>query len=247
VKKTDDRALKKMGLGPELPRHVAIIMDGNGRWASKHFMPRTFGHRAGMERLTGLVRLTSDLGIEALTLYAFSTENWKRPKAEIEALFGLLTEYFKKEIEELHKNGVRISLLGDGSVFEGEVRSVIDNAIELTKNNSGLKLNMALNYGSRAEILRAVRSIASDVSRGTLKVEGIDRNEFAIRLYTADLPEVDLVIRTGGEQRISNFLLYQIAYAELIFTEDYWPDFSDARYIEALKEFQKRNRRYGGL
>ncbi|OQB25324.1 MAG: Ditrans,polycis-undecaprenyl-diphosphate synthase ((2E,6E)-farnesyl-diphosphate specific) [Firmicutes bacterium ADurb.Bin182] len=247
MRKIDNRTLAQMGLNPDLPKHVAIIMDGNGRWASKKLLPRTYGHREGMERLTGLVRFVSDIGIESLTLYAFSTENWKRPQHEIDALFGLLIEYFDKQIAELHKNGVRITLLGDDVRFSEEVRQAIRNATTITKGNRGLKLNLALNYGSRAEILRAAKSIVEDVNRGILLPENIDEHEFESRLYTSNLPQVDLVIRTGGEQRLSNFLLYQAAYAELIFVKDYWPDFSDDRFIEVLREFQNRNRRYGGL
>lgn len=243
--KYSDEQIRAFGLIPEaLPQHVAIIMDGNGRWAKKRGLPRSAGHRAGTERLRGIIRMSSDLGIKALTLYAFSTENWKRPIEEVNVLMGLFIEYFNREIDELHRNHVRIRAIGDISMFPNDVRRAIENAHELTKNNDGLKLNIAMNYGSRAEILRAA-NLAANVVRET--GEEITPELFESFLYTADSPELDLLIRTSGEERLSNFLLYQVSYAEMLFTDTFWPDFSDEKYIEALQTYAKRSRRYGGL
>lgn len=235
-----------MGLRADrIPRHVAIIMDGNGRWANAHGMPRSFGHRAGTDRLRGIIRLSSDLGVEALTLYAFSTENWKRPEDEVGVLMSLLVEYFNKEISELHANRVRIRALGDIGIFPTKVREAIENAQTRTRDNTGLKLNIALNYGSHAEILRAANlAVQQMLAQGGKE---LTREMLEANLYTADCPELDLLIRTGGEQRISNFLLYQASYAELYFTEDFWPDFSDERFVGALQTFAARSRRFGGL
>ncbi|MDL2258525.1 isoprenyl transferase [Eubacteriales bacterium OttesenSCG-928-K08] len=230
-----------------MPRHVAMIMDGNGRWAKKRGLPRTLGHRAGMERMKGIIRLTSDLGIEALSLYAFSTENWKRPEEEIGALFGLLIEYFHREIDELHQNRVCIRAIGETSLFPENVRDAINSAMQKTKENTGLKLNVGLNYGAQDELLRATKAIARDVQQGKLTLEGITAQVLDDRLDTHGLPPVDFLIRTGGDRRLSNFLLYQAAYAELEFVNDYWPDFSNERYLETLRDFQSRNRRFGGL
>lgn len=225
-----------------IPQHVAIIMDGNGRWANKRNLPRSAGHRAGTDRLRGIIRLSSDIGVKALTLYAFSTENWKRPTDEVGVLMNLLIEYFNKEIDELYANNVRIRAIGDIDFFPTRVRSAIENAQNRTSENTGLKLSIALNYGSYAEMIRAANLAAKAADGGE-----ITKELFESQLYTSDLPELDLLIRTGGEQRLSNFLLYQASYAELLFTETYWPDFSDACYIEALKTFAARSRRFGGL
>lgn len=236
------RQIAALGLSAErLPRHVAIIMDGNGRWAGKRLMPRAFGHRAGVERLRGIIRLSSDLGLDALTLYAFSTENWKRPQEEISALCGLFVEFFLKEFDELHANGVVIRALGDVRAFPERVYSLIENAEKRTAKNDGLRLNIALNYGSHAEILRAVNLAVQSGKTDW------DEQSFERLLYTHDLPPVDLLIRTGGDKRLSNFLLYQAAYAELMFTDEFWPDFSDASYVKMLNAFSGRFRRFGGL
>lgn len=224
-----------------LPRHVAIIMDGNGRWANRRKLPRALGHRAGVERLQGIIRLASDLGIEALTLYAFSTENWKRPEEEISALCGLFVEFFVKEFDDLHKNGVVIRGLGNVRAFPERVYSLIESAETRTAGNDGLKLNVALNYGSHAELLRAVNLAASSGRTDW------DEASFDGLLYTHDLPPVDLLIRTGGDKRLSNFLLYQAAYAELMFIDDCWPDFSDASFAELLCAYEQRARKFGGL
>lgn len=240
-----DEQLKTFGLGREtIPRHVAIIMDGNGRWAKARNLPRSAGHRAGVNALRDIIRFSSDAGIEALTVYAFSTENKKRPKEEIGVLCALLIEYFQKEIDELDQNRVRIRSIGDLSWFPPAVRDAVERAERRTRDNDGLKLNIALNYGARAEIVRAMQA-ASDIARAEGRAPS--GQDFEACLYTAGLPEVDLLIRTSGEQRISNFLLYQLAYAELYFTDVFWPDFSRDAYIEALKAFALRSRRFGGL
>ncbi len=241
----DLRGLKER-LSP-LPKHVGIIMDGNGRWASARGLPRALGHRAGTERLRGIIRLSSDLGIEALSLYAFSTENWKRPRAEVDALFRIFMDFFAAEVDDLHKNRVRITAMGDiEGLPEGVARACRD-AAEKTRANAGLRLNIALNYGGRAELANAAKRIARDAKAGILDPEGVDEDELMRRLWVNDLPEIDLLIRTGGEKRISNFMLLQAAYAELSFVDAYWPDFSDALFVEALADFAGRNRRFGGL
>lgn len=239
--------LEEIGLGDGMPRHVAIIMDGNGRWAKARGLSRSRGHRAGMERLNGIIRFASDIGIEALSLYAFSTENWKRPQEEISVLCSLLVEYFKKEIDELHENGVRIRALGVQAPFPAPVRAAVEEAQRRTAQNDGLRLSIALNYGGQDEILRAARSLAQDAAAGGIDPQRIDFAAFEEKLDTRGLPLVDLLIRTSGEQRISNFLLYQIAYAELIFVQEYWPDFTEKKFTEALMEYVGRSRRYGGL
>lgn len=231
---------QSLGLCGALPRHIGIIMDGNGRYATRRGMPRKLGHRAGMERLRGLIRLSSDIGIEALSLYAFSTENWKRPEDEIGALFELFMEYFLRELEELHKNGVVIRILGDMSAFPKRMGESTRAAEERTRGNGGLKLNIALNYGSRAEVVRAVNTL---IERG----ERVDEAALMAALYTGGLPDLDLIIRTAGEQRLSNFMLLQAAYAELVFADETFPELSDERYIECIKEYQRRTRRFGAV
>lgn len=237
---TEQQIAERGLIAAQLPRHVAMIMDGNGRWARARNLPRAMGHRAGVTRLKEIIRLTSDLGIEALSLYAFSTENWARPAAEVSTLCDLFVEFFLKEFDELHENEVCIRALGDVSKFPSRVSSLIHDAEERTKDNRGLKLNIAMNYGSRAEILRAAK-LASE------EPEGVTEETFQKHLYTAGLPDVDLLIRTSGEQRLSNFLLYQVSYAEMIFTDAHWPDFTEAQYIGVLKTYAGRSRRFGGL
>jgi len=238
---------EKLTLGERLPAHVGIIMDGNGRWATKRGMPRAFGHRAGTERLRGIIRISSDLGIKALSLYAFSTENWKRPKAEVDALFGLFMEYFTNEVEELHANNVRIRMLGEKEGLPANVRASVIAAEEKTARNTGLALNVALNYGSRSETVRAVKKLAAEVAAKRLDAEAIDEEKLLAALDTGGLPELDLLIRTGGDQRLSNFLLLQAAYAEFAFVDALWPDFTDELYMGVLRDFAQRNRRFGGL
>lgn len=243
--KLTNENLKELGLAAEsLPRHVAIIMDGNGRWAQKRGLPRPVGHRAGTERLRELIRFSSDAGIEALTLYAFSTENWKRPAEEKSVLFGLLIEYFNREIDELHENKVRISIWGEKAPFPENVRRALEKAEERTKDNTGLKLNICLNYGSRDEILRAVQLCAKEAMATGKLPEQVDFEKY---LYSHGTPEVDLLIRTSGEERVSNFLLYQLAYSEMVFTPVLWPDFTREEYIKALIEYAHRGRRFGGV
>ncbi|MEG0251014.1 MAG: isoprenyl transferase [Christensenellaceae bacterium] len=231
----------------QLPKHVAIIMDGNGRWAKKRFLPRVAGHRAGMEKVKTIITMSSDIGIEYLTLYAFSTENWKRPKAEVGALMGLLIEYLHKELDEMHKKNVIFKTIGDITKLPKEVIEVLENAKQKTAKNTGLTVNIALNYGSRTEITGAVKQIAADVLANKCMVDDITEQFISDHLETAGQTDPDFMIRTSGELRLSNYLLYQLAYAELYFTDTYWPDFDEAEYTKALIEFQKRNRRYGGL
>ena len=229
-----------------LPRHVAIIMDGNGRWAKQHALRVALGHRKGVEALRAIIRESSDIGIEALSLYAFSTENWRRSPDEVEALMGLLLEYFTKEIDELDENRVCIRILGDKDGMPEKQRQALIKAEERTKNNKGLKLNIAINYGGRVELARAARTLAEKAVKGEIRPEDIDEKALADELYTKGLPDVDLLIRTSGEMRLSNFLLYQCAYAEFEFPAMLWPDFDLAAYHEALAAFGNRDRRFGG-
>ena len=229
-----------------LPRHVAIIMDGNGRWAKKHKIQIALGHRRGVEALRSISRESSDLGIEALSLYAFSTENWKRSPQEVEALMGLLLEFFTSEIDELDEKNVCIRILGDKDGMPPKQREALIQAEERTGNNTGLKLNIAINYGARAELVRAARMLSQKAAAGELRPEDITEDTLAEELYTHGLPDVDLLIRTSGEMRLSNFLLYQCAYAEFYFPTVLWPDFGLSDYHRALEAFAHRNRRFGG-
>ena len=242
MKKYTDNELTAFGLMPDrIPKHVAIVMDGNGRWATQRGLPRGAGHRAGVNALRDIIRFCSDVGVESLTIYAFSTENRKRPKDEIGILCGLLIEYFNREIDELHRNAVRIRSIGDLSWFPTAVQETVRAAEVKTAANGGLKLNIALNYGGRAELVQAVRLAWEATGKAP------DEDDIAAHLYTADSGDVDLLIRTGGEERVSNFLLWQIAYAELYFTDVKWPDFTREELIKALKAFAGRERRFGGL
>lgn len=237
---------QSVGLAPELPRHIGIIMDGNGRYATRRGLPRKLGHRAGMERLRGLIRFSSDIGIEVLSLYAFSTENWKRSKTEVDALMQLILDFFTSEIDELVRNNVRITILGDKAGLPAPQREALEDAERRTCGLSGLRLNIAVNYGGRAELVRAARQLAAEVQSGVLTVDQIDEQAFADHLYTAGLPDVDLLIRTSGEMRLSNFLLFQCSYAEFLFPEKLWPDFHVPDLHECILQFQSRDRRYGG-
>ena len=230
----------------KLPRHVAIIMDGNGRWAQQHSLQIALGHQAGVESLRDIIRESSDLGIHTLSLYAFSTENWRRSAAEVNALMALLLKYFASEIDELDEKNVRIRILGDKQGLPEPQRIAVTNAEERTKDNTGLNLCIALNYGGRQEILRAAKNLARKAKEGLLDPDAIDESVFSGELYTAGLPDVDLLIRTSGEQRLSGFLLWQCAYAEFEFPSTLWPDFTLKQYHQALEEFQNRDRRYGG-
>lgn len=236
---------EKIGDPAKLPRHVAIIMDGNGRWARQHKLSVSRGHRQGTETLREIIRHTDDLGIEALSLYAFSTENWSRPPEEVAALMQLILDFFASEIDELDEKNVRILILGDKSALPEKQRETLIEAERRTAGNTGLHLNIAVNYGSRAELAKAAREIAEEVLAGRLKPEEISEETVSEHLYTAGQPEVDLMIRTSGEMRLSNFLLYQNAYAEFVFPETLWPDFTVEEYDRCLAEFEGRNRRFG--
>ena len=227
------------------PTHVAIIMDGNGRWAKARGLPRIAGHRAGAEAVRRTLTAAVELGIKYLTLFGFSSENWKRPADEVSALMGLLRHYIRGEIAELHRNGVRLRVIGDRAKLPADVVGMIDNAEKLTAGNDRLNLSIALSYGGRAEIALAARRLAEDVASGRLAPGAIDEDMVAARLLTAGIPDPDLLIRTSGEQRISNFLLWQTAYAELVFTPTLWPDFAKGDLEKAVRDFHGRDRRYG--
>lgn len=231
----------------KLPRHIAIIMDGNGRWAQRRGMPRAAGHRAGTESLRDVIKLCCELKIQVLTVYAFSTENWKRPKDEVNILMGLLVEYINKEKNELHQNGVRINPIGRLEELPRPAREALIKAVELTRENKNLILNVSLNYGGRTEIIDAIRAISADVEAGSLKAGQIDANLVSKHLYTAGQPDPDLLIRPSADFRISNFLLWQLAYTEFWFTSTLWPDFQRVHLLQALVDFQRRERRFGGL
>jgi len=234
------------GGGTAGARHVAIIMDGNGRWAKRRLLPRVAGHRQGMEAVRSTIRAAGEMGLEALTLYAFSSENWRRPADEISDLMGLLRLYLQREIDELHRNGVRLRLIGDYRKFAPDLVAQLEAACARTAGNSGLTVALALNYGGQDELVRAARRLAEAARAGTLEPDDIDSDLFEECLDTAGLPPLDLMIRTSGEMRISNFLLWQAAYAELLFTDTLWPDFNRATLEEALADFGRRERRFGG-
>ena len=229
------------------PQHIAVIMDGNGRWAQRRHLPRVAGHRAGVQSARTVIETCARLGIPALTLYAFSMENWRRPKAEIDFLMRLLREYLRKELPTIHRNNIRMLVIGRPDQLPEEVRADIERAMEQTAGNTGMKLAVALNYGGRAELVDAFNRILDRVRHNGLANARVDEEMISQHLYTAGLPDPDLLIRTSGEMRVSNFLLWQIAYAEIYVTETLWPDFSRAQLYEALLDFQKRERRYGGL
>jgi undecaprenyl diphosphate synthase len=228
-----------------LPRHIAIIMDGNGRWARARGLPRIAGHRRGAEAVRRTAEAAGQLGIRYLTLFGFSSENWKRPVNEIDDLMGLLRHYLRGEIAELHRNGVRLRVIGDKRRFAPDIAAMIDNAERLTGDNAGINLTIALSYGGRAEITAAMQAIAAEAMAGGLSLGEIDEKLIARHLFTADLPDPDLLIRTSGEQRISNFLLWQCAYAELVFTKTLWPDFGPSDLEQAIADYCCRERRYG--
>ncbi len=228
-----------------IPRHVAVIMDGNGRWAKERRLPRTLGHREGMKAVREAVEGCLETGIEVLTLYAFSEENWKRPAMEIGALMGLLEEYIARETAELRRNGVAVQVIGDLGRLPQAKRDAVDQLVMGTRGGTRLQLNLAISYSSRGEIARAARRLAEDVLQGRLALEDVDEDALALRLYTAGLPDPDLLIRTSGELRISNFLLWQLAYTELYITPVLWPDFTRRHLYEAILDFQGRERRFG--
>jgi len=231
----------------KLPQHVAIIMDGNGRWAKAKGLPRVAGHRAGVKKVREVVRTSQEIGIKILTLYAFSRENWKRPRREVDVLMRLLQEFLRRECPNMNKNGVKLRAIGRLKELPAGVQRVLENTIKSTMDNKGLLLNLALNYGGRSEIVDAVRDLIKDVQKGVRKVEEVDEETFQEYLYTAGLPDPDLLIRTSGEYRISNFLLYQLSYSEIWVTPVYWPDFGRELFLEALFDYQKRERRFGGV
>ena len=230
-----------------IPTHIAIIMDGNGRWAKERLLPRTLGHKAGVEAIRSVIKEGSNLGVKHITLYAFSTENWKRPKLEVEALMNLLNTYLKKELKELHENNVKITTIGDIEVLPIKSLEAVNNAINITKDNTGLNLNIALNYGSRNDIKNAVIDIVKNCKSGKIDIEDINEDMISNYLSTKSIPDPDLIIRTSGEQRISNFLLWELAYSEFYFTDVYWPDFNEEELRKAIYVYQSRDRRFGGL
>lgn len=228
-------------------QHVAIIMDGNGRWAKARGLPRTAGHKKGVDAVRRIIAAARELGIPHLTLFGFSSENWRRPMDEVSDLMGLLRFYLRSELAELHRNGVRLRIIGDRARLALDIVQLIEGAEAQTGGNTGLTVVVALSYGARDEIVEAARRIASDVAAGTLAADRIDEDAFSARLFTADIPDPDLIIRTSGEKRISNFLLWQAAYAELIFVDTLWPDFGKADLEAALDEYNRRERRFGAI
>jgi undecaprenyl diphosphate synthase len=231
----------------DMPRHVAIIMDGNGRWAAARGLPRSEGHRRGVEALRNIVRMSGELGISFLTIFSFSAENWSRPAAEIRDLMGLLRRFIRHDLAELHSKNVRVRIIGERSGLESDILRLLEEAEDLTKGNNGLALIVAFNYGGRQEIGRAAQRIAQEVEAGRLEAGTVGADLLAKFLDAPDLPEPDLIIRTGGEKRLSNFLLWQAAYSELVFVPTYWPDFDRSVFEEAIAEYRRRERRFGGL
>lgn len=231
----------------KVPAHIAIIMDGNGRWAKSRFMPRTYGHKVGVETIRKVVKECSRLGVKYLTLYAFSTENWKRPKEEVSALMGLLVKYLRNELEELHKNNVKILTIGDISKLPQACIEELDLAKEKTKDNRGLVMSLALNYGGRNDLVNAVKNISQEVVDGKISVDDIGDDLISSHLSTKESPDPDLVVRTSGEQRLSNFLLWELAYSEFYFADIHWTDFDEKELQKAIFAYQSRDRRFGGI
>jgi len=237
----------KTGAASAVPRHVAIIMDGNGRWAQQHHLPRLSGHEAGRKSVKQVVQAAIDHGVQYLTLYAFSVENWQRPREEVQGLMGLLRGVIREELSEMGKEGIRLRTIGRRQDLPAAVREELESAIEKTKQNTRLDLILALSYGSRVEITEAVQSIAREVKAGVLDPEGIKEETLYAHLYTKDIPDPDLLIRTSGEMRVSNFLLWQISYAEIYVTPVLWPNFGKKEFADALGDYARRERRFGGL
>jgi undecaprenyl diphosphate synthase len=231
----------------EVPRHVAIIMDGNGRWAAARGLPRAEGHRRGVEALRRTIRAAGEIGIKIVTIFSFSAENWSRPASEIGELMGLLRRFVRNDLAELHKSNVRVRIIGERAGLDPDIGRLLTEAEELTKNNDGLTLVVAFNYGARQEIARAVHRIADEIAQGRMSAADIDLESIARFLDAPDIPDPDLIIRTSGEQRLSNFLLWQSAYSELVFVPTYWPDFDRTALESAIREYQQRERRFGGL
>ncbi|MBX3132891.1 MAG: isoprenyl transferase [Gemmatimonadaceae bacterium] len=242
---TAPELLAKIRLHGVVPRHVAIIMDGNGRWARERMLPRPVGHRNGMKAVREVVEGAIEVGLEALSLFAFSQENWQRPEGEVTALMSLLEEYIQKEADELHAQGVKVQMLGDLTRLAPAAKAAVDRVVAQTAHNGKLTLNLFISYGSRAELVRATQMIAEDVAAGRLAPSQVDEAAIAERLYTNGCPDPDLLIRTSGERRISNFLLWQVAYAELFISPVLWPDWSRTNLYEAILDFQQRDRRFG--
>ncbi len=233
--------------GFEVPRHIAIIMDGNGRWAAERGLPRVEGHRRGVEALRSTVRAAGDLGVSVLTIFSFSSENWSRPPAEVSDLMGLLRRFVRNDLAELHKSNVRVRIIGARDDLDGDIRRLLVEAEDLTRHNDGLTLVVAFNYGARQEIAHAARRIAIEVAEGRLSADDVSPELLGRYLHAPDIPDPDLIIRTSGEQRLSNFLLWQAAYSELIFVPINWPDFDRAALESAIAEYRRRERRFGGL
>ena len=251
AKTSQDEQMKAVeassGGGKGLPRHIAIIMDGNGRWAAERNLPRFEGHRRGVESVRKAVAAALEIGIPFLTLFSFSSENWSRPESEILDLMGLLKRYIQRDLADLHRNGVRIILIGERTGIDDEIVAMIGEAEALTRDNTALYLTVAFNYGSRSEIARAARRLAEQVAEGTLQPADVTPERLGATLDTGGQPDPDLLIRTSGERRLSNFLLWQLAYAEFVFLDLYWPDFDRLAMDDAIREFQRRDRRFGGL
>jgi undecaprenyl diphosphate synthase len=231
----------------DVPRHVAIIMDGNGRWAAARGLPRAEGHRRGVEALRRTIRAAGEIGIKIVTIFSFSAENWSRPPSEIGELMGLLRRFVRNDLAELHKSNVRVRIIGERTGLDPDIGRLLTEAEELTKNNDGLILVVAFNYGARQEIVRATQRIADEIAQGRMSSADIDMDSIARFLDAPDIPDPDLIIRTSGEQRLSNFLLWQSAYSELVFVPTYWPDFDRSTLESAIREYQQRERRFGGL
>lgn len=245
--KINEEELKASLDKKKMPRHIAIIMDGNGRWADRQNLPRIAGHKAGTESAYAIIKLCGELNIQALTLYAFSSENWRRPTLEINALMKLLLDQLRERTPELNENNVRLKVLGDIDRLPRRVSYELDRSVDITKNNTGLILNLALSYGGRQEILRAVKSIIRDIYKGKLKVDNINEEVFSQYLDTAEILDPDIIIRTSGEMRLSNFLLWQSAYSEIYITDVLWPDFNRKDLLVAIAAYQQRKRRFGGI
>jgi undecaprenyl diphosphate synthase len=239
------QSLRNNVLSGHIPDHIAIIMDGNGRWARERSLPRIAGHREGINSVREITRLCGEIGIKHLTLYTFSTENWQRPKAEVSALMTLLLKTINKEVKELHKNNVKFTVIGDLAMLPRSTRKGLQDGIELTQDNGGLNLCLALNYGSRQEMIDAIQSLASKVQSGEMEPEEINEAIFSNALYTKGIPDPDLLIRTSGECRLSNFLLWQSAYTEIFITDTYWPEFREEQLMDAITVYQLRERRFG--
>jgi len=243
---SSDALAVEAGLDPaRLPAHVAIIMDGNGRWAKKRMLNRVKGHEQGADIVRMAVRTSRELGIDVLTLYAFSTENWQRPEIEVSALMSLLKRFLKSEKKDMLKHNIRLNAIGEVERLPNSVNAILKETMQATENNTGMVLNLALSYGARSEIVRMVQQLSETVAEGKLRPEAIDEEMVSAHLYTRNIPDPDLLIRTSGEMRISNFLLWQIAYAEIYITDTLWPDFTKVEYLQILKDYQGRDRRFG--